>query len=292
MVDPLLLSAPFLLLPVVALLRFIGCDVVFGLHHVDPPDPPQPPSDLQATAGEASIVVSWTAPPAATSYKLYRTTPDRPDLDPQVVIPLIPTAYTDSAVMPGVRYCYAAAALTDTLEGMPSNSECATAQFRNFMLSEVLGTLRSDFAGFSGMAIRVGSSPLTVFALGRFVAPGNGVNPGNTIHEIRIFDVAANASPAGGTVLADTTPGAAGMFVQDSFVFADLPSPVTLNTNAEYFIVSAEKVGGEQWYDQDTSVTTRSEASVTSPVFSPDGVTFTRGAPGAKTYGPVSFLYS
>ena len=70
----LILLVPLVLLPVIALSGFAGCDRVFGLRRV-PPAPPDPPSDLRATAtGTDRIELSWTDNSTSiTHYRIRRS---------------------------------------------------------------------------------------------------------------------------------------------------------------------------------------------------------------------------
>ncbi len=83
--------------------------------------------------------------------------------------------------------------------------------------------------------------------------------------------------------IADGTPG--------TFVYVALVSPVTLNANTSYYVVTQETQGGDQWYDYNTTVQTTSVATVTSAVYSSGSLYFAPGSIG-QSYGPVDFLYA
>jgi hypothetical protein len=151
----------------------------------------------------------------------------------------------------------------------------------SFVTSETVGTLRNDYNGLVGMAIRIGPNPLTINSLGRIFVPGN-----SGTHVVKVFDIAANQDFSGAEVVVDMTKAAV-----NNFVYAPLSSSVTLAANASYYIISQEVAGGDQWYNFDTIVQTTAVAIVTSGVYG-DGVTayITDGGIG-QAFGPVSFLY-
>ena len=74
------------------------------------------------------------------------------------------------------------------------------------------------------------------------------------------------------------------------FRYANLGTPVTLNPNVSYYIVSRETSGGDRFYNRDTSVTTTGVATVTSSVFG-DGTSYTPDGPAGHAYGPLDFQY-
>jgi predicted outer membrane repeat protein len=145
---------------------------------------------------------------------------------------------------------------------------------------ETLGTLRSDFSGWVGAQVTVGSSNLTVTQLGRMMVAGN-----TGTHTVKLVDTATGQDVASVDVsMAGGTPG--------QFQYATLSSPVTLLAGHTYYLVSQEVAGGDQWYDWDSSVTTTSAASV-GPVWSSDGSTWNPFAPASgNEYGPVDLKYT
>ncbi len=70
MIDSFVLFAPLLLLPIVALLAFVGCDQAFGLHRHDDPKPG--PTNLVATPGDGKVILSWDAYEGATAFTINR----------------------------------------------------------------------------------------------------------------------------------------------------------------------------------------------------------------------------
>lgn len=113
--------------------------------------------------------------------------------------------------------------------------------------------------------------------------------PGNSrTHLLKIADATTGIDLPGAAATVDLAAGG----TDNEFVYEIFPGPVVLNPNTEYYVLSQETLGGDQWYDLDTTVVTANVATVTSAVFS-DGVggTFTRGGGAGHTYGPVDLLF-
>ena len=73
-----------------------------------------------------------------------------------------------------------------------------------------------------------------------------------------------------GAVTVSLAGGQAGTFVYNA-----LASPITLSANANYYLVSQEVAGGDQWYDFNATIQPTNVASETTSVWSSDGVTTT-----------------
>ena len=149
-----------------------------------------------------------------------------------------------------------------------------------FVTSKVLGTIRNDYTGWVGMTIRVGTSPVTVAALGRFVA-----GTSTATHVVKIVQASGTDLP-GASASINVATGTAG-----TFAYVALASPITLNANTSYYIVSQETQGGDQWYDYNTIVQTTTVAAVSSAVYG-NGSSYTAPGSTGQTYGPLDFLYS
>ena len=79
---------------------------------------PAAPTGLVATAGNAKVVLTWTAVTNATSYKVYRG---------GVLLTTVTTpTYTDAAVTNGTAYTYYVTAVNTTTEGAASTTVTAT----------------------------------------------------------------------------------------------------------------------------------------------------------------------
>lgn len=144
----------------------------------------------------------------------------------------------------------------------------------------MLGTIRNSYTGWVGMMIQTGSYPVVVNALGRIVVSGN-----SAAHLVKLVSGATGADVQAASVTVPTVG-----VVPGNFSYTNLSSPVTLNANSTYYLVSLESAGGDQWYDHDTTVQTTAVASVTSAVYS-SGSSWALVAPAGQTYGPVNFEY-
>jgi hypothetical protein len=279
--DSYLLLTPFLTLLVVALVGFVGCDIVFGLDRVDY----NPPRNLRATRGNGKITLDWDPPsegPMASNYVLKRaTSPGISDTSPGVTynVTAPATTYEDTDVMDTVTYYYRV-----SNDSAPSNEievPPGIPGLQSLITPTTLGTLRNDFGAFVGMGITVGAAPLVVKTLGRFLVPGN-----NGVHLVKLVDGATKADIPGGSVNLNLAGGSAG-----DFVFAQLPAEITLNPGADYYIISQEMMGGDQWHDSDTQV---SMTGVVTRVYAVngDGAGNYNTAPvNGSLYGPVNLQY-
>jgi hypothetical protein len=271
-----LLLTPVLAFGVLTIVRFIGCDAVYGLHHVTTIGPPE---NFVAKPGNQKVDLSWEAVDEAEGYRVHRGLASN-DYTTKFDVPASQTTFTDTPLPNGVPEFYVVAAVQDGDDGPPS-VELQVTPGQTFVASETLGTPRSDFTGAVGMAIRVAADPLTIRGLGRFVVAGNGGT-----HVVKIADGTSGVDLPGAAVtisLSGATP--------NQFAYEVLAAPVLLNPNTEYYVVSQETMGGDQWLDLDTTVVTSSVASVVSAAFT-DGVNpFVRGGGPGHTYGPVDFLF-
>ena len=188
--DSYLLLTPILVLGVIGLVRFVGCDIVFGVTAVDP------------------------APPS-------------------------------------------------------------------FVVDQALGKIRNDFSGFAGMAVDIGSKSLKVRSLGRYCVAGSTGD-----HRVEIVD-AQTGVPLPTAVVIISLLGR-----PEGYVSANLTAPLILNAGQRYYVVSEEVMGGDQFFDNDTVLTTLPDATVASPVyFDSDAQQWVLlGNPGSS-YGPVNFAY-
>ena len=78
----------------------------------------------------------------------------------------------------------------------------------------------------------------------------------------------------------------------DGFKYGDVtPASVPLQVNSRYYVLSHEALGGDEFLTQDTVVTTRGEAMVTSTIESVTLVAFSTAGGPNHSYGPVNFQY-
>ena len=150
-----------------------------------------------------------------------------------------------------------------------------------FVTSQTLGTLHNDFSGFAGMQIVVGSSPVTVTALGRMMAGGN-----TGTHTVKLVKASDGTDVPGGTVSISMTGGTAGQYR-----YANLSSPVVLTAGTTYFLVSQETSGGDSWFYDDTIITTTSVAAETAGTWGFGAGQWHLNGGAGQAYGPVDFRY-
>ncbi len=271
-----LLLTPALAISVLALVRFIGCDAVYGLSNLPTIGPPE---NFVAKPGNQKVDLSWEPVEEAEGYRVQRGLTSN-HYTTQFDVPSSQTTFTDTPLPNGVPEFYVVAALQDGTGGPPS-VELEVTPGQTFVASETLGTVRNDFTGAVGMVIQVAADPLTVRGLGRFVVAGNGGT-----HVVKIADGTTGADLPNAAVTISLS-GA----VPNQFAYEVLATPVLLNPNTQYYIVSQETMGGDRWLDLDTTVITSSVAAVISAAFT-DGVNpFVRGGGPGHTYGPVDFLF-
>jgi len=278
MIDLYVLLTPILLLGVIALAGFVGCEFFFPL---TPPPPLDPPANLRAVGGNGRVDLTWNVDPAATEFHVLRgTSPgtqpeDYPD--PHSVLPSeIP--YTDTTVVNGTTYFYRVTAFAPGRESDVSNEATAT-PLESFVLAKTLGMPRVNFTGLAGMVIRVGVNPLTIKTLGRIVDSGR-----VGTHVVSIVNPATSLSL--GSVSVDVAGGNVG-----EFVYSSLANPVTLPAGATAFIVSQETAGVPFHDVNTTTVQTTNVARVDSGVFSDATTPFTPASSAGHTFGPVDFQY-
>ncbi len=279
MIDYFVLLTPLLLLGVIALAGFVGCDLVFPL--VAPPSP-DAPTNLRAVAGNAKVDLTWDDYPTATEFHVLRgtSTGTQPEdyPDPHTVLPT-ELPYTDAPLANGTAFFYRVTAVVGALESKVSNEATAT-PLNSFVLDKTLGTPRVDLTGLAGMVIRVGSSPLTIRTLGRIVDSGH-----VGTHVVSIVNQANSQSIA--SVVVDVAAGNIG-----EFVYTALANPVTLPAGTTVFVVSEERVGVAFHDANSTTVQTTNVARVTSGVFSDAATPFTIVSTADHTFGPVDFQYA
>jgi hypothetical protein len=196
------------------------------------------------------------------------------------------SSYTTAATTLGQSGTQYMCVVSNSAGPTPSNAATLTVTTAptttNFVTSETLGTVRNDFTGWVGMNISVGSSPLTVTALGRIVASGN-----TGSHTVKLVNASTGVDVPGGSVSVNTVGG-----TPNSFVYANLASPVTLSANTNYYIVSQETQNGDHWFDFNTTIVTTAVAADTFSVWGYNGSGYNGIASSANhTYGPVDFVY-
>ena len=141
---------------------------------------------------------------------------------------------------------------------------------------------RNDFTGYVGLQFTVGPSPITVSDLGRVCVPGS-----TGTHLLELVN-AGTGMVVASLSAQNTIPLCSGDTNQ--LLYRSLATPVILQANTSYYLVSQETSGGDLWYNLG-SLTTTSAAADTNAVYSSDGVTFTPNGAANSSYGPVSLVY-
>jgi hypothetical protein len=138
---------------------------------------------------------------------------------------------------------------------------------------------RNDYGNFVGMKFTVGSTPMTVTALGRVCVPGN-----SGIHTLKLLNAATGVDVPGGSISVNMAGCTAGQFT-----YAALPGSVVLTANNSYFLASGETAGGDQWYNVGP-ITSTGAAAVNSAVYF-DGANWIPIAGSNSSYVPPNLLY-
>jgi hypothetical protein len=285
MTDSYLLLTPVLVLGVLALIRFIGCNWVFGVDETILGLPA--PADIHLVPGDQSVTLSWDYDPqdAVSFTVIYGTVMGGPYPD-QVTV-LAGSSFQHTATVTGLvngtKYFFVITSDTGSSDaGIYDSAEVsATPGVTPFIVTTQLGQARTNFTGLVGMAIAIGPTDVIVTQLGRIVGPAN-----TQSHLLSIVEVGSDATLASVTIQMPAGP------VGD-YAFVALPQPVTLQAFRQYFVVSHEVDGGDLWHDLPTNVvTTTNVASITSGVANDDAAPgFTlQGGPN-QLYVPVNFRY-
>jgi hypothetical protein len=140
--------------------------------------------------------------------------------------------------------------------------------------------LRNDFGGYVGMQFTVGSSALNVSALGRIFITGN-----SGTHTVKLVQASTGTDLPGASVSVSMTGGVSGQFK-----YVSLGSPVTLQANTTYYLVSQEAKGGDQWYDTGT-VSSTNAAAVNTSIYSFNSVNWNSYNTANTSYVPANFQY-
>ncbi len=287
MIDSFVLLTPILLLGVIALFGFVGCDRLFDIKEFEKPEPP---ANFQAVAGDNNVALHWNPNPKATEYTVFRGEMSgviKEDYPLKTGLSLDQIPYTDKTAKNGTTYYYRVTVKTADGESELSKEEQATpvSPFGSFVTKMPTGTPSlTGRPDWFGMAIHVNApTGLTIQKVGRSFELGI-----TTAHRVRIVDAVTKAVL--GEVSVDMNSSIGGL--DDHFKYGDLIPPLNLAAGGDYYVVSEEFQGGDRFFEQDTTVQTRLEASVTSAVEGDvQGVVYSVPKVAGHTYGPVDFQY-
>jgi len=241
MLDSFLLLTPLLVLAIIALAGFIGCRYGF--------DPIQPPNGLKADPHCIWIYLSWNKVNVAKTYDVVRND----DGNEQVIYQGPDTSFRDTFVVE-VNHNYPAYKVRSVggpnwLSGYSPLVTPALMSRAMVSLPQGYLNLQYNYTGYIGMEIQT-NELLSVCALGRFWAPGDGTNPdpNKTGHWMKIVDAVRGTDVDGSWVYVSTVPGAPHSFFDPSasFVYGLLPQPIGLmkddvNTEGRFYVVSQER---------------------------------------------------
>ncbi len=130
----------------------------------------------------------------------------------------------------------------------------------SFVTGQTLGTVQTAMNGWYGMKIAVGSTPIWIRELGRWVVSGN-----TGIHAVKLVDATTGVDVPGGSIAVDTSGAPVG------FRYASLAAPVALAANTAYYVVSQE-YEEDSFYNGNCTLTTSSAATVTNSVGNNNGI--------------------
>jgi hypothetical protein len=162
----------------------------------------------------------------------------------------------------------------------------------NFITSTTVGSPRADSGDlYRGFRMQVGSQPLTVTAMCRWVGPLNGsvhthnlgiYSSDTTGHGILMFGTGVTVDISSGTL--------------NTYKCVSLSTNVILWPGTQYWVTSEEPGGGtgDTWYDNSTLVSTTSDATlVTAATYDPSTTDLNDYGGGTNhPIVPVNFQYS
>ena len=283
MIDSFVLLTPIIMIAVVSLVVFVGCDVVFGL---DRPEPGTPL--LIANAGDDQVDLQWGIDEAAYEFIIKR------GLEPGGETPYDTQTYgkytyRDTDVTNGIPYYYLVSAMGEEGETPDSNEVSAipgVAASATFLVEKMRGTV-ANVTGLFGMAITVGGRPLKVTELGRiFITDNNIGNSGD--HILKVLD-ATNNQQVGAAIVVSMTGVANGQFK-----YGPVPdqNSIVLLPGAKYYVLSQEANPGDKFLNHNTTVTVNNPAdAVVDGAARSNGPTYIMDATGQVSYGLVNFRY-
>jgi RHS repeat-associated protein len=143
------------------------------------------------------------------------------------------------------------------------------------------GTIRNNYSGWVGNQISVGTSPLVVTDLGRWVKSGN-----SGIHTVKLVRAADGIDVPGGSVSVNTSGATAGQYK-----YVTLANPVVLEASTTYYLMSQEANGGDLWYDGNTTLTASSGFTIPGNVTG-TAAPYTAGGSANNGYVPIGFKSS
>jgi hypothetical protein len=144
-------------------------------------------------------------------------------------------------------------------------------------------TSRNDYSGWVGSQIVVGTSPLVVTDLGRWIKSGN-----SGTHTVKLVRAVDGIDVPGGSVSVTTSGATAGQYK-----YVTLANPVVLEASATYYLMSQEAASGDTWYDWDTTLSAATGVTIQGRVYGSGGPgTWIPLNNGTHGYVPIGFKSS
>ena len=300
MIDPFVLLTPLLMLGVLALIRFVGCNQFFGIQETQQYSPPV--TNIHATGGDSRVDLTWDYEPGtATKFDIYFHEDMVGDFV-QYQGAVIDIRMTQGQVQHGStsltnnlvnahKYCFKVVAHTP--DGSNSSlqetvQDCATPGVTAFLKLESFPPppigRRNNLSAWAGMAVQMHADAVAT-QLGRLFVETNVAT-----HELRIIDPAQDDAMIGQVIW---TPGGS---IGD-FKYEPLSPPTPLKADHLYYFVSREETSGDKFLDIGSfTVSAMPIGTIFSAVYSED---IAPGVPGPyvlygsqnQAYGPVNFTY-
>lgn len=288
MIDPYVLLTPILMLGVLALIRFVGCNWWFDIEETQLVE--EEVEGLLAKAGDSYVLLTWGYTTGMATKFVVHYGPDSGG--PYSTMDVLPSgSYEHSKFVPslsnGTTYYFKVQVVTANNSSDINQAVEVSAQphVTDFLTVTSPGANRQDFDGWVGMAILVRAEPIIVTQLGRWAVITNA-----SAHDVRIVEASSNQTVAMVTV----PPGTAG-----GFTFVQLSARAELLPGGLYYVVSQESAGGDPFLNYPTLVEPLGQAmnmnvakvlaSVYSNMTTPDN--FILNGNQNETYGPLNFRY-
>ncbi|MFD0715488.1 fibronectin type III domain-containing protein [Paenibacillus sp. GCM10027626] len=242
---------------------------------------PDKPKKLKAAAKtDTSVDVVWEVPKKNSDileYALY--------IDGRFYGVTTSSRYTISDLSPSTHYRFTVKARNaEGKESKASNTLNVKTSPQSTPFGEIQqlsGSSWNDVNGWLGMKITIGSSPLVIEQLGRWVVTGN-----SGAHTVKIVEAATGADVAGAAVSVDTSSVA-----PNQFKYVELTSPIILQANTSYYVVSDEQVGGDRWRGYGTVINPAPDFGIDHAAKLLDGGTWVLDGSSNNSYVPVGFKY-
>ena len=276
MMHSYLLLTPLIILLVIALAGFVGCEFAPGMVT------PSPPTGLFAVVQNDKIVLSWDANPNPIAYNIKRGT------DPGVyaVIDTISgpaNSYEDTSAAEDTRYNYVVSTFSGSQESSDSGEVYATIP-TEFIVTKAPSVEGNAITGYAGMGFLYNGPPIVVTTLGRFRAAGN-----NEFHLLKILE---RNNPAIAPVELQSVTVDVKTAAEGSFAYAELLKEVILQPGNVYYVVSQEMPSPHDSYIITGNVTSKFPGLDVYPVIQDGTGPFVAGTGSiGNMYGPVDFKY-